>query len=69
MGKNRLKKVERREFCKIISDMGKGIESCYLLFLSTQELGRIKRFAVANSEQTKEMNFQMMHRELVGPLV
>lgn len=45
MGKNRLKKVNMSEFCKIVSDMEKGIENCYLLFLSTQDLGRIKGFA------------------------
>lgn len=45
MGKNRLKKVNMREFCIIISDMDKGIENSYLLFLSTQELCPIKGFA------------------------
>lgn len=40
--------------------------NCYLQHKNEVVLWDVQ---IANSEQTKEMNFQMMHRELVGPLV
>lgn len=45
MGKNKLKEVNMGVLCKIIRGMEKGRENCYLLFLSTQELGHIKGFS------------------------